>query len=65
MYIIINRKKIVVSSIADAVEKWETYRDNTTNGVRGIGNGVTVFNGIEPIAKISYNGRIWPIEQLA
>ena len=61
MYIIINRKKIVVADIAEAVKHWETHRDATNEGVSTIGNGVTVFDGIEPVAKISYNGRVWPI----
>lgn len=68
MYIIIKRKKIVVADVAAAVEAWEAYRDRDycAYGCSKTGNGVTVFDDAgKPICKISYNGRIWPVEVAA
>ena len=62
MHIIIDRKRVNVADIAEAVARWEAYRDESNEGASVIGNGVTVFDGIEPVAQISYNGRIWPVE---
>ena len=64
MYIIIKRKKIEVADVAAAVAAWEAYRDADYFGLvfMEVGNGVTVFAADgKPICKISYNGRVWPI----
>lgn len=52
-----------VASIADAVTKWDGFRmaavNNLGGGASQIGEGLTVRHGTKPVAKISYNGRVW------
>jgi hypothetical protein len=51
---------------------WDDYRDalvmNGGGGSRALGNGVTVYADREckvEVAKVSYNGRIWPVQVAA
>ena len=65
MHIILDRKRLTVASIDDAVALWEDHRDNHPiygcAGYSEVGNGVTVYRDDQPIAKVSYNGRVWPV----
>lgn len=55
-------KRFPVSSVEDAQEKWEQFKEATGAGVSEIGNGVPVFmDGIQ-VARISYNGRVWDMQ---
>ena len=68
MFIIIKRKKIPVADVAAAVAAWEAYRDRDycAHGFSKVGNGVTVFDDAgNAVCKISYNGRVWPVEVAA
>ena len=65
MHIILERRRLTVASIDDAVALWEDHRDNHPiygyAGCSEVGNGVTVYRDDQPIAKVSYNGRVWPV----
>ena len=53
----------VVSSVEDAVAKWNDYRDRclqTGAGPDEFGHGGRVMHGRKVIAKIAYNGRVMP-----
>lgn len=61
LFVVRGSQRFPVESIEDASEKWETFRDTTGAGASQIGEGATIVDqdGKE-IARISYNGRIWP-----
>ena len=53
-------KTYPVSSVEDARDKWEQFRDQSAGGVSVIGNGVRVLDGAGKfVGRVSYNGRIW------
>ena len=62
----IHRKPAVpVASVADAAAKWNAYlhalaQNMEECGCSHVGNGGIVRDGKKIVAKISYNGRIWP-----
>ena len=60
------------ASIEAVSDWWNDYRDALTmnggGGSSAIGNGVTVYADREckvEVAKVSYNGRIWPAQVAA
>lgn len=56
-------KQYPVESFQDASEKWEKFRDETGEGVSGIGIGIPIFDGSgKQVANVSYNGKVWPGE---
>lgn len=65
LYTILDGKRVSVESIDAAVTLWESFRDNHPiygcAGFSEVGNGIVVFNDNQPIAKVSYNGRVWPV----
>lgn len=62
MEIRINRKAHTVASYAEARRLWEEYRDSTGAGYSEIGNGAVVTHEGQPVARVSYNGRIWALD---
>ncbi len=61
-----------VASVEAASELWNDYRDalliNGGGGSRDIGNGWTVYADracTVEVARVSYNGRIWPAQVAA
>lgn len=54
-------KRFPVESLEDAATKWDQFRDATGAGVSDIGSSTRVVDqdGKE-VARISYNGRVWP-----
>lgn len=52
---------VPVASVEDAQDRWIEFRDRSAEGVSVIGNGVVVVDELgQEVARISYNGRIWP-----
>lgn len=61
LFIIWNGNRREVASLEDAAAKWDTFRDATGAGASEIGGNAKVVDqdGTE-VARISYNGRVWP-----
>lgn len=50
-----------VASFEDASQKWCEFRDTTGAGASEIGEDVMIYDQTgTPVARISYNGKIWP-----
>lgn len=66
LFVVFAGKYHPVISVEDAAEKWCIFRDTVEQrgegGVRQLGNGVSIYQrgNLTPVARISYNGRIWP-----
>ena len=54
-----NGQEFEVGSIKDAADKWNKFVDASQGGVSEIGNGVVIKEDGNPVARVSYNGRIW------
>lgn len=58
-----NGKRYPVKSIKEAQSRWNQFREDAAKatglGVSGTGNGVFIYRDGVPIARISYNGRVW------
>lgn len=52
-----------VESIQDAADKWNRFVETSMGGVSQVGNGVTIKEDGKPIARVSYNGRIWDMDE--
>ena len=65
LYTILEGRRIPVASVDAAVLLWENHRDNHPiygcAGYSEVGNGIVVFRDNQAIAKVSYNGRVWPV----
>ena len=65
LYTILDGKRLPVASVDAAVALWENHRDNHPiygcAGFSQVGNGITVYRDDQPIAKVSYNSRVWPV----
>lgn len=59
--IIPRRPKMTASDLADASAKYSEVRDASGEGASTFYDGVVMQDG-KPVARISYNGRIWPLE---
>ncbi len=66
LFVVFDGRYFPVTSVKDAAKKWCVFRDTVEQrgegGVRQLGNGVNVYRKgeLKPVARISYNGRIWP-----
>ena len=54
-----NGQEFEVGSIKDAADKWNKFVDASQGGVSQVGNGVIIREDGKPVARVSYNGRIW------
>lgn len=57
-----------VESVEDAAAKWSEFRDEALRSGLGpddIGGHLLVRDGNTTVAKISWNGRIWPVAKPA
>jgi hypothetical protein len=52
-------RRVPVRSLADARGKWIDFRETTNAGASALGNGVRIYLRGRPVARISYNGRVW------
>lgn len=48
-----------VSSLKDAQAKWDRVREQSEEGVSGMTGPVKIYRGDKQIGTISYNGRLW------
>jgi len=53
-------KTYSVDSVEAASDLWCDFRDASGLGASKIGSNLPVMRGREVVARISYNGRIWP-----
>ena len=51
-----------VASFKDAAEKWGRFVGASQGGVSQVGNGVVIKENGRPVARVSYNGRIWDMD---
>ncbi|MFA7290879.1 MAG: LPD38 domain-containing protein [Rhodocyclaceae bacterium] len=57
-------KRYPVKSLDEASDKWVAFREESEAGVSEIGNGIPVFLDGQQVARISYNGRVWPFANI-
>lgn len=58
--IIPRRPEMSAANFADASAKYSEVRDASGEGGSTFRDGVVIQDG-KPVARISYNGRIWPL----
>lgn len=60
MILHLHGKRLMVRDIRDASVVLQNYRDSTGLGSSALGEGYVHDNDGNCIARVSYNGRVWP-----